>query len=323
MTVAPVLSFIVPVRDDAVRLRQCLQSIARSRGHIPIEIVVADNGSVDGSVEVAERAGAVVLRLPGVCVSELRNAAAKAASGGILAFVDADHEIDAAWVATAVATLRGPSVGAAGASYEAPPDGTWVQRTYDALRRRQRRAIEVDWLASGNLVVWQSVFESLHGFDTTLETCEDVDFCRRLRERGYLLIEDPRLRSIHHGDPASLKALFLSELWRGRDNVRASLRGRLRLRELPSIAVPIAELGLLLAAAAGVLMFSPAGVALSASAVAPLVALAVLRASMMSRRRQSRNPVHFLQSIPVAIVYDAARALALVARTRHQVRRRA
>ena len=92
-----------------------------------------------------------------------------------------------------------------------------MQRAYDGFRRRSSGRREVDWLGSGNLAVSRSAFEAVHGFDVTLTTCEDVDLCRRLRERGYRIVSDSRLRSVHLGDPRSLKALFVSELWRGRE----------------------------------------------------------------------------------------------------------
>jgi glycosyltransferase involved in cell wall biosynthesis len=323
MTTLPTVSFIVPVRDDARRLARCLASIEKNRGRVPIEVIVADNGSVDGSADVARHTGARVLELPDMRVAMLRNRAAAAARGEVLAFVDADHEIDATWVASAVDALCQSKVGAVGASYEAPPNGTWVQRAYGALRRASSRTTDTDWLASGNLAVWRHVFEDLQGFDTTLETCEDVDFCRRLRARSYRLVEDPRLRSVHYGDPRSLKALFLGELWRGRDNLRASLRGKIRLRELPSVAIPVTDLVLLIGAAVALVTFSPAGLLVSASALAPVFGVSVLRASIMNRRRKPATLVGFVQAIAVAMVYDVSRALALVARPGHQVRRRA
>ena len=79
------LSFIVPVRDDAARLRRCLRSIAGDPSPVPFELIVADNGSTDDSPEVATTAGARVLSLPGQPVAELRNRAAAAATGDLLA----------------------------------------------------------------------------------------------------------------------------------------------------------------------------------------------------------------------------------------------
>src|SRR5262245_53653351 len=133
-TALPKVSFVIPVRDDAGRLARCLASIASN--HSQAEIIVADNGSRDRSPEVAAQAGARVLPLPGLRVAELRNRAAGAASGDILAFVDADHEIAPTWVRAAIEALAPERAGAAGALYTAPPGGTWVQRLYGALRGR-------------------------------------------------------------------------------------------------------------------------------------------------------------------------------------------
>src|SRR5688500_9102521 len=130
----PTLSFVIPVRDDAERLAQCLQSIRSSAGADDrIEVVVADNGSTDDSAAVAVAHGARVITLPDRPVSALRNAAAEISRGDILAFVDADHRISSDWVATAIAVLQDPQIGAVGAPCHAPEDGSWVQITYDKL----------------------------------------------------------------------------------------------------------------------------------------------------------------------------------------------
>ena len=71
---SPSVSFIVPVRNDEVRLRKCLQSLEANRSSgVDVEIIVVDNGSTDGSRAVARAAGAHVLECPGLRVSELRN----------------------------------------------------------------------------------------------------------------------------------------------------------------------------------------------------------------------------------------------------------
>src|SRR5262245_24421064 len=70
----PVLSFLIPVRNDAARLRRCLASIAaQRRPGREIEVIVADNGSTDGTREAALEAGAQVIDLPGLTVAALRN----------------------------------------------------------------------------------------------------------------------------------------------------------------------------------------------------------------------------------------------------------
>jgi hypothetical protein len=317
----PAVSFVIPVRNDAKRLQRCLATIRQNdypASHI--EVVVADNGSTDDSAAVAGEWGATVLTLPGLRVGELRNRAAAAARGSILAFVDADHEIDPHWVASAVENLQQPSVAAVGALCDPPVDGTWVQHTYGALRGRVSGRHDVDWLGSGNMAVWKSVFEQHGGFDTRLETCEDVDLCQRLRRAGLRIVSDARLRSVHLGDPATLGALFRGELWRGRDNLRASIRGPLTLRALPSVVIPIAQLGLLVLATMGVAAAPVTGPGIALAAFGAVAVLIAARAARILLKGHSRSLVGITRAVAVAAVYDLARALALVTRVGHTAR---
>jgi glycosyltransferase involved in cell wall biosynthesis len=60
--VRPLVSFVVPVRNDVLRLQRCLNSIVRN--DYPrdlIEIVVVDNESTDGSAAAARSYGAIVI----------------------------------------------------------------------------------------------------------------------------------------------------------------------------------------------------------------------------------------------------------------------
>src|SRR6266851_10053265 len=137
------VSFVIPVKNDARRLERCLEAIAQNQAATAgADVIVADNGSTDDSCNVATVAGARVLSLPGLRVSELRNRGAQSATGAILAFVDADHEIVPTWLASAIDALADASVGAVGALYlapsapSAPAEGSWVQQMYGALRGR-------------------------------------------------------------------------------------------------------------------------------------------------------------------------------------------
>jgi GT2 family glycosyltransferase len=272
-----------------------------------VEIIVVDNGSTDRSAEVAAQLGARVIRVEQGRVAELRNRGAALATTDILAFVDADNEIVAGWVHAAVECLHMPHVGAAGALYHAPPDGTWVQRTYGHLRGTPNGQDETDWLGSGNLAVLRTAFEAIGGFDTTLETCEDVDFCHRLRARGLRIISDARLRSIHHGDPKTLLEVFSSERWRGRDNLRVSFRRPFQWSAIPSALLPIGQ-GLSL----GV------GLLLMAAALFSFAAATSLRVVRAAWRARPRGAVGLFAAFAVASVFDVGRALALVSRAPHR-----
>lgn len=317
----PSFSFIIPVRNDARRLQRCLATIRACRYPAErVEIIVIDNGSTDDSAVVARDAGARVLTLPSVRVSEARNQAALTAGGDVLAFVDADHEIGPEWLASAAETLAASDVIAAGALCHPPRDGTWVQRQYDAFRDHRSGVFETQWLGSGNLAVKAEAFRNVAGFDTSLETCEDVDLCRRLRRAGGRILNDSRMLNVHLGDPATLGALFWGEMWRGRDNIRASLRPPFAWREVPSVAIPVVQLLLWISAGAGLVFAWWGGWRWTLIALAGVLALSALRAGRMLGRLQPRSLANAAGAYVVAFTYDLGRALALVSRVGHRTR---
>jgi GT2 family glycosyltransferase len=317
----PRISFVVPVLNDAERLDRCLRSIARTADRGAIEIIVVDNASRDGSAEVARSHGALVITLDHPRVAELRNAGATFASGDILAFVDADHEISSEWADAALATFGDGAVAAAGAAYHAPPSGTWVQCAYGALRGTPRGQHDVEWLGSGNMAIRRSAFLAAGGFDTSLTTCEDVDLCNRLRAAGHRVVSNARMQSVHFGDPETLWAVLNGELWRGRDNLRVSLRGERSLRTLPSVLLPVIDAAMLTLGAAALILAltgSRTGLAVSVASLAMIAAGGMLRVSRMIAREHRWNPVDILQAWLVSCAHDIGRALALLVRARHR-----
>lgn len=327
-------SFIIPVRDDARRLARCLDTVrlnfSPAGGH---EIIVGDNGSTDDSAEVATNAGAKVLSVPGQPVAVVRNQAAALATGDILAFVDADHLLGAEWIAAAQDVLADDKVVATGAPCHAPADGTWVQRLYDAFRDHSPGRVDTTWLGSGNLAVRREVFKTVGGFDASLETCEDVDLCKRLLLTGGRLLSDSRMENIHVGDPRTLKALFWGEFWRGRDNLRVSLRPPFSPRDLPSLIIPMISLamivgglaalvGLVVGAALGQIAWLRLSGVVLALAVIGLAGFSLLRTMRMVPRLNPRRGGDLWRAFAVAATYDLARALALVLRVGHKARRK-
>lgn len=108
------LSVIVPVRDRAKQLERCLQSIGR-QSYRPLQVVVVDNSSSDGSVVVAQSA-AISMRKAGIEVKVIseprqgatfaRNAAIEHTDGNVLAFVDSDDTIRPEYAETVMAPFN-------------------------------------------------------------------------------------------------------------------------------------------------------------------------------------------------------------------------
>jgi glycosyltransferase involved in cell wall biosynthesis len=85
------VSVIIPVRDGERYLGEAIDSVLRQT-HRPVEIIVVDNGSTDGSVRVAERSGkpVQVVDEPAPGASRARNRGVQVASSELIAFLDAD-----------------------------------------------------------------------------------------------------------------------------------------------------------------------------------------------------------------------------------------
>jgi GT2 family glycosyltransferase len=108
------ISIVIPNWNGAHHLPVCLASL-RAQSHVEHEVIVADNGSADGSLELLARDFPEVRVLPlgtnrgftGAC-----NAGLRAARGEILILLNNDTEADPGWLAAVVAAFaRHPEAG--------------------------------------------------------------------------------------------------------------------------------------------------------------------------------------------------------------------
>jgi glycosyltransferase involved in cell wall biosynthesis len=91
------VSVVIPVRDDARHLERCLAAL-RAQTLMPLEVVVVDNGSTDDSAAVALAHGARVVAEPRVGIPAAAATGYDAATGTVIARLDADSVPPADWV---------------------------------------------------------------------------------------------------------------------------------------------------------------------------------------------------------------------------------
>lgn len=99
------VSVVIPVRNDAPFLDACLRALERQTSPAA-EVVVVDNGSSDDTVAVARRHGARVVTEPLRGIPRAASAGYDAASGEIIARLDADSRPDPRWIARIQQTFR-------------------------------------------------------------------------------------------------------------------------------------------------------------------------------------------------------------------------
>jgi glycosyltransferase involved in cell wall biosynthesis len=175
----PAVSFVVPAYNEELLLPRTLSSIQAAARELRIdyEIVVADDASTDRTAQVATQRGARVVRVNNRQIASTRNAGARAASGELLIFVDADTLVPVGPVAGALRVVA--SDGVAGGSLFTF-DGTlpgWARVLEPLLRTVYRWAR----LTPGAfLFCTREAFDAVGGFDESIFGGEEVLMARAL-----------------------------------------------------------------------------------------------------------------------------------------------
>jgi glycosyltransferase involved in cell wall biosynthesis len=178
----PDVSVIVPTRDSAVDLDQCLVSLRGDQG-ASFEVIVVDQESSDATRDIAAAAGAKVLVEPRPKLyappTQSRNAGAAAASGEYLLHLDADMAIAPAMLSEAVHMCRNGGYSALTLEEIDVAHGFWAE--CKALERRTYRGSD---LLEAARFVRADVFRDVGGYDESLGSGEDWDVHARYAERG-------------------------------------------------------------------------------------------------------------------------------------------
>lgn len=235
----PSVSIIIPTYNEELFLPGCLESISNlDYPKDKVEVIVVDNGSIDRTLDIAKAAGVKLLINPDLNVAGLRNFGAKNSQNDILAFVDADCLVDKDWLKNAAEYVSDERVVIWGSPPVPPEKCTWVQEAWFLVRKKVENIQTVEWLETMNLFIRKKDFMAVAGFNQDLETCEDVDFCYRAAQNRRI-VSDCRIKVIHLGEAATVKHFFQKELWRGKSNLRGLLSHGIKLKEMPSLILPL------------------------------------------------------------------------------------
>jgi GT2 family glycosyltransferase len=214
----PACSVVIPSYNGRHLLATCLASIERHRpGHRTIEVIVADDGSTDGTPDwVVEAYPDVHLvrleRNAGFC--RAANAGISAARGDVVQLLNNDTEVESGWIEAGLAPFANPGVGAVAPLVLVRSDPSRVDSAGDSYAvfgwpsKRGHGQEASYWSthppdrvfgASGSSAFYRAeVLRAVGGFDPSFGSYyEDVDLAFRLRWAGYECVFAPSCRILH------------------------------------------------------------------------------------------------------------------------------
>jgi len=221
----PMVSLIIPTRNAEALVRQCIDSIVQRSTYNNYEIILVDNGSDDPSalayfaaLDQTERVRVIRDDSP-FNYSALNNMAVRAAQGELIGLVNNDIEvITPNWLEEMVGLATLPEVGAVGARLWYPDDrlqhggvivgvGGVAGHSHKYLPKgdhgyfcRAELVQEFSAVTAACLVIRKSTFLAVEGLDeeNLRVAFNDVDFCLRVGEAGYVNVWTPYSELYHH-----------------------------------------------------------------------------------------------------------------------------
>ncbi len=270
------ITFCIVNTDQRELLLRGLDAVARERLELPFatEVLVLDNASEDGSAAAAAAhptVDAVIALERRRGKAENDSALLERASGRYALLLNEDSELlPGATAALHSALDARPDAAAAGAALLRPSGiaqaSAWRFPTpwttlASAIGLRAlvvqsggTRVRDVDWAQSAALLVRRDAAAGIGYLDPAFFVYSDeLDFCRRLRDRGWAILHVPAARAIHHEQlsTGAVPERRIVELSRNRDrymrkhhSARAALAVRLLTaatyawRALAALALP-------------------------------------------------------------------------------------
>ena len=219
----PLVSIIVPFRDEPEMTASCYRSLVASPGYDRFEILLVDNASElpetrSLMAELSREDKVRIIKDPRAFDwVAINNAAAAKAKGDVLLFVNNDIEARSdGWLAAMLGHAERKEVGAVGALLRYPDlsvqhAGIVVGMSFGAAHVQQGLPFGSPGLHAHGRADAQLhgrdrsvhddatlLFEELGGFDAALPVAfNDVDYCLRLRSRGLLVVFTPLAELVH------------------------------------------------------------------------------------------------------------------------------
>ncbi|MBQ3104971.1 MAG: glycosyltransferase family 2 protein [Lachnospiraceae bacterium] len=223
----PLISIVIPNRDHREDLMRCVNSVYEKSTYDNFEIIIVENNSASSEIFACyeqlqkERKNLKVVTFTGEFnYSAVNNLGARHARGEYLLLLNNDTEvITVNWLEELLMYAQRPDVGAVGAKlyygnktiqHAGVVIGLGAHRTAGHTHYGQSRenlgymgrlcyAQNVSAVTGACLMVERTLYEEAGGLDESFViSLNDVDFCLKLRKKGYLNVFTPFAELYHH-----------------------------------------------------------------------------------------------------------------------------
>lgn len=182
------VSVVMPVFNGAEVLRDQLVSLVRQDFNDPWELIAADNGSSDASLEVIdEYVRKLPLRITDASErsgnAAARNIGAAAATGDVILFCDQDDAVGSHWISSHLARLAYSDISIG--PYEMRTDMTLADSGFYVSVPMHGTYGFLPYGLSANMGIRRGTFDVLGGFDEAYPAACDVDICWRAQLQGF------------------------------------------------------------------------------------------------------------------------------------------
>jgi cellulose synthase/poly-beta-1,6-N-acetylglucosamine synthase-like glycosyltransferase len=209
------LSFVIPAHNEETLIGACIASITSEckRTGIRPDMIVANNASTDRTEEIALASGARVVEEMRKGTGWARQAGYRAASGDLIACIDADSTLTAGWIAYVLKQFdNDPSLAAISGPYTFE-HASIVVRFFVWLYYQIAVLLHVFnttlWkrgtvMQGGNMVIRRLALDAIGGFNTAIEFYgDDTDMARRLSAVGRVKFD---LHMVVYSSPRRLES---------------------------------------------------------------------------------------------------------------------
>lgn len=219
----PLVSIIIPNKDQSEALKKCLDSIREKTSYRNYEIIIVENNSEEPETfafykKIAGEKIKIVTWEGEFNYSAINNFGVRHARGDYLLLLNNDAEIiNGDWLTEMLSHCQRKEVGIVGAKLYYP-DNTiqhagiiigiggvagsvfvGLPRAFSGYLHKASIQLDLSAVTAACMLVKRSVFEQVGGLEEKLKVAfNDVDFCLRVREKGYLVVYDPYVELYHY-----------------------------------------------------------------------------------------------------------------------------